>query len=72
MIDVGIASAAMNVVRKFHRKRKTTIAGKDRMPTTRCSSIALSEFSIKIELSPMIRISKVLWQRRFDLRQAGP
>ena len=28
MIDVGIASAAMNVVRKFQRNRNTTIAAR--------------------------------------------
>ena len=66
MIDVGIAIAAINVERKLHRNRKTTIDARIE-PTIRCSSIACSEFSIKIELSPMIRISKPFGRVGCDL-----
>ena len=39
MIDVGMASAAMSVERKFRRKMKTMIAAR-MPPSTRCSSMA--------------------------------
>ena len=45
----------VTVDRKFQRKRNTTIEAKIE-PTIRCSSIECSEFSINIELSPMISI----------------
>ena len=45
MIDVGIATAAMKVVRTFHKNRKTTSAANS-PPSNRCSWMAWSAASM--------------------------
>ena len=55
MIEVGMASAAMSVERKFHRKRKTMMAA-SRPPTTRCYSMACKEVSMNSDWSRVTAI----------------
>jgi hypothetical protein len=56
MIDVGMAMAAMNVERRFHRNNSTTSAARIE-PMTRCSSTLLIDASMNSDMSRTTRTS---------------